>query len=90
MVSNHKDERLMKNVMKDKTVMVMTIGLMALLAVIVIGDFYVSLKEGKGPDDSVIELLQMSITGMVGIIAGYISGEKKIKPDCNNDCCKNG
>ena len=73
--------------MKDKTVMVMTIGLMALLAVIVVGDFYVSLKEGKGPDDSVIELLQMSITGMVGIIAGYISGEKKIKPDCDNECC---
>jgi len=32
----------------------------------------------------------MSITGMVGIIAGYISGEKKIKPECDNDCCKNG
>ena len=79
-----------KSIMKDKTVMVMTIGLMALLAVIVVGDFYVSLKEGKGPDDSVIELLQMSITGMVGIIAGYISGEKKTKSDCDNDCCKNG
>ena len=89
MVSNHKDERLMKNVMKDKTVMVMTIGLMALLAVIVIGDFYVSLKEGKGPDDSVIELLQMSITGMVGIIAGYISGDKKKTEECDKDCCKN-
>ena len=66
--------------------MVMTSGLLMLLGIIVIGDFYVSLKEGKGPDDSVIELLQMSITGMVGIIAGYISGEKK--KDCDKDCCK--
>ena len=48
-----------------------------MLGVIVIGDFYISLKESKSPDSSVIELLQMSITGIVGIIAGYISGEKK-------------
>ena len=81
----------MKGVLKDKTVMVMTSGLLLLLGIIVVGDFYVSLREGKGPDDSVIELLQMSITGMVGIIAGYISGEKKQKPEiCENDCCKNG
>lgn len=78
-----------QGVMKDQTVMVMTSGLLLLLGVIVIGDFYVSLKEGKGPDDSVIELLQMSITGMVGIIAGYISGEKKKTEECDKDCCKN-
>jgi hypothetical protein len=78
-----------QGVMKDQTVMVMTSGLLLLLGVIVIGDFYVSLKEGKGPDDSVIELLQMSITGMVGIIAGYISGDKKKTEECNKDCCKN-
>ena len=79
----------LQGVMKDQTVMVMTSGLLFLLAVIVVGDFYISLKEGKGPDDSVIELLQMSITGMVGIIAGYISGEKKKTEECDKDCCKN-
>ena len=79
----------MKSLLKDRTVMVMTSGLLFLLAVIVVGDFYISLKEGKGPDDSVIELLQMSITGMVGIIAGYISGEKKKTEECDKDCCKN-
>lgn len=78
-----------QGVMKDQTVMVMTTGLLFLLGVIVVGDFYISLKEGKGPDDSVIELLQMSITGMVGIIAGYISGEKKKTEECDKDCCKN-
>jgi len=78
-----------QGVMKDQTVMVMTSGLLLLLGVIVIGDFYVSLREGKGPDDSVIELLQMSITGMVGIIAGYISGDKKKTEECDKDCCKN-
>ena len=57
--------------------MIITIGLFILLGIIVIGDFYISLQENKGPDQSVVELLQMSITGMVGIIAAYVSGEKK-------------
>ena len=63
--------------MKDKVILTCTVGLFVLLGVIVIGDFYISLKENKSPDSSVIELLQMSITGIVGIIAGYISGENK-------------
>ena len=67
----------MKDLFKEKTIMIITIGLFILLGIIVIGDFYISLRENKGPDQSVVELLQMSITGIVGIIAGYISGEKK-------------
>lgn len=67
----------MKDLFKEKTIMIITIGLFILLGIIVIGDFYISLRENKGPDQSVIELLQMSITGMVGIIAAYVSGEKK-------------
>ena len=63
--------------MKEKIILTVTIGLFLLLGIIVVGDFYISLKESKSPDSSVIELLQMSITGIVGIIAGYISGEKK-------------
>jgi len=68
--------------MKDKVILTCTIGLFVLLGVIVLGDFYISLKENKGPDASVIELLQMSITGIVGIVAGYISGDKN-KKNCN-------
>lgn len=87
MAFNNKIERLMKDLlMKDKVILTCTVGLFVLLGVIVVGDFYISLKENKGPDASVIELLQMSITGIVGIVAGYVSGDKK--KDCNNDCCK--
>ena len=68
----------MKNtVIKDWTIAVMVGGLLLLLAIITVGDFYVALQENRPVDESVINLLQMSITGMVGIIAGYISGEKK-------------
>jgi len=65
------------SIMKEKIILTVTIGLFVLLGIIVVGDFYISLRENKSPDSSVIELLQMSITGIVGIIAGYISGEKK-------------
>ena len=78
MAFNYIYKRLMKEVlMKEKIILTVTIGLFLLLGIIVVGDFYISLKENKSPDSSVIELLQMSITGIVGIIAGYISGEKK-------------
>ena len=60
----------MKSV-KDWTCLILTTGLMLLLMVIVVGDFYVALKEHRPVDESVINLLQMAVTGVIGIIAGY-------------------
>ena len=62
---------------KDWTCLILTGGLMALLMVIVVGDFYVSLQEHRPIDESVVNLLQMAVTGVIGIIAGYLSGKDK-------------
>ena len=62
----------MKNV-KDITCISLAVGLMALLMIIVVGDFYVSLKEHRAVDESVINLLQMAVTGIIGVVAGYLS-----------------
>ena len=44
---------------------------------------------GGALDANVIELLQMSITGIVGIVAGYLSGSSPSKgKGCNNPDCK--
>ena len=59
--------------MKDITVMILAIGLMSLLVVIVVDEFMVAREHGGELDSSVIELLQMSITGIVGIVAGWAS-----------------
>ena len=67
----------MKSV-KDWTCLILTTGLMLLLMVIVVGDFYVALKEHRPVDESVINLLQMAVTGVIGIIAGDLSGKEKI------------
>jgi len=62
---------------KDWTCLILTGGLMSLLMVIVLGDFYVSLQEHRPVDESVVNLLQMAVTGVIGIIAGYLSGKEK-------------
>jgi len=58
---------------RDKIIFILVVGLLGLLGVIVVGDFYVSLKENKSVDEGVINLLKMSITGIIGIVAGYMS-----------------
>ena len=63
---------------KDWTCLILTSGLMLLLMVIVVGDFYASLQEHRPVDESVVNLLQMAVTGVIGIIAGYLSGKEKI------------
>ena len=61
--------------MKNIIVLIMASGLTILLLVIVIGDFYVALKEHRPVDESVIQLLQMSVTGIIGLVAGFISSK---------------
>jgi len=58
---------------RDRIIFILVAGLLLLLGVITIGDFYVSLKEHKPVDEGVINLLKMSVTGIIGIVAGYMS-----------------
>jgi len=46
---------------------------MVLLGMIVAGDFYIAMAENRSVDESVINLLKMAITGIVGIVAGYVA-----------------
>ena len=62
---------------KDWICMTLAGGLIVLLVVIVVGDFYVALHENRPVDESVINLLQMAVTGVIGIVAGYLSGKSK-------------
>tara|TARA_B100000902_G_scaffold379915_1_gene414733 strand:+ start:753 stop:956 length:204 start_codon:yes stop_codon:yes gene_type:complete len=63
------------NYIKDITVLILVVGLMGLLGLIVIDEFMMANEHGGKLDSSVIELLQMAITGIVGIVAGYVSGK---------------
>lgn len=59
---------------KGITVLLLSVGLMALLGLIVYDEFMHANATDSALDGRIIELLQMAITGIVGIVAGYVAG----------------
>jgi len=57
--------------MKDKIIIILTAGIILILAMLVIGDFIISLKENRPADDSIVHLVQVAIAGIIGIVGGY-------------------
>jgi len=70
---------------KDRIVFIMVGGVMSLLTIIVLGDFWVALHEHRPIDDDIIQLLQMSITGLIGIVGGYFGSKSSDNKDKNNN-----
>lgn len=61
--------------LKDIIICILVAGVLVLLGVIIIGDYYVALQENRPVDESVITLMKMALTGLIGIIAGYIGSK---------------
>lgn len=61
--------------MKDWIVLWLALGLMLLLMVLTLGDFWLSLETGRPANKDIVSLLSMAITGVIGVVAGYISGK---------------
>lgn len=66
----------MKIDIKAIIVLVMALGLMSLLGLIVVDEFMTASALEQEIDQSIVELLQMSITGIIGIVAGYLGANK--------------
>jgi hypothetical protein len=62
---------------RDRIVLIMVIGIMSILGFIVLGDFVVALKEGRPVDEKITDLLQIVITGLIGIVGGYFGSKNK-------------
>tara|TARA_R100001086_G_scaffold137991_1_gene72140 strand:+ start:724 stop:945 length:222 start_codon:yes stop_codon:yes gene_type:complete len=60
--------------MKDITVMILAIGLMGLLALIVVDEFMIAADHGGEFDEGILGLLNNALVGVVGIVAGYVTG----------------
>jgi hypothetical protein len=60
---------------KDITVLIMVVGLMGILGLIVVDEFQMANEHGGEIDESVIGLLQMSLTGVIGVVGGYVGGK---------------
>ena len=64
---------------KEKVIIILVGGLVAILAFIVIGDFALAFSTGRSINEGVINLLQTSIAGIVGIVGGYFGSKQKKK-----------
>ena len=60
--------------MKDITVLVLALGLMSLLCIIVIDEFMIAADHGGDFDEGILSLLNNALVGVVGIVAGYVTG----------------
>ena len=65
--------------MKDITVMILALGLMSLLGLIVVDEFMIASDHGGDFDEGILSLLNNALVGVVGIVAGYVTG----KSGCN-------
>ena len=54
--------------LKDLVIIILTGGVLALLGVIIIGDYYVALAENRPIDEEVITLMKMALTGLIGCL----------------------
>tara|TARA_R100001530_G_scaffold42485_1_gene32380 strand:+ start:127 stop:321 length:195 start_codon:yes stop_codon:yes gene_type:complete len=63
--------------MKDKIVMILAIGLMAILLFVVGADFALAYLEDKAPDESIVVLLQNAIVAISAIVASHIASKPK-------------
>ena len=70
-----KGEMVMDNI-KGLIVLVMSVGLMGLLSLIVVDEFMIAAEHNADLDQNIVELLQMSITGIIGLVAGYVGASK--------------
>ena len=61
--------------LKDLVIILLTGGVLVLLGVIIIGDYYVAVAENRPIDEEVITLMKMALTGLIGIIAGYMGSK---------------
>ena len=61
--------------LKDLVIILLTGGVLALLGVIIIGDYYVAVSENRPIDEEVITLMKMALTGLIGSIAGYMGSK---------------
>jgi hypothetical protein len=75
MATTKKEKIMIKN-FKDIIILLITTSTLILLGAIIIGDYIVALEENRPVDESVITLMKMSVTGLIGIIGGYVGGGK--------------
>jgi|TARA_B110000977_G_scaffold127192_1_gene162546 hypothetical protein len=67
----------------DYIVGMLATGIMILLCIVILGDYMIAMRTDRVLDPEIITLMKMSITGLIGIIGGYLGGKQSTKDDKN-------
>jgi hypothetical protein len=62
-------------------ILIITSGVMLLLLLILLGDYFIAYETNRVINPEIITLLKMSITGLIGLIGGYLGGKQSTKDD---------
>lgn len=62
---------------RDRIVFILVIGVLSLVGAVIIGEMYLCHTRGESVSTEAFTLIKMSITGLIGIIAGYMGGRSK-------------
>jgi hypothetical protein len=71
--------------MRDKLMVIITIGILVFIGVVVIGEYIAMLTAQQATGEAVatnpeaIALVQNALVGLIGIIGGYFAGKKEDK-----------
>lgn len=60
---------------RDFNMAILTVGLMLTIILLVIFDFLGGLETNRPAHNGIIELIKLSVTGVLGIVAGYFAGK---------------
>ncbi len=69
--------------MKDKLMWAITLGILAFIGLVVLGEYTAMLSaqwttgEAVGTNPDAINLVQNALVGLIGIIGGYFAGKDK-------------
>jgi hypothetical protein len=67
----------------DYIVGMLATGIMILLCIVILGDYMIAMRTDRVLDPEIITLMKMSITGLIGIIGGYLGSKQSTKDDKN-------
>lgn len=65
----------------EKIIFTLVVGVLSILGALVIGGIILSHKQNVETPAEIITLLKMSVTGIIGIIGGYIGGNNAKKKE---------
>jgi ABC-type xylose transport system permease subunit len=78
--------------MRDRTMFILSVGVMAAILAAIVGDYVVAAMETQTTGEAVevssdvMTLVQTALGGVIGILGGYFGSKGASKGNCDSSC----